>query len=107
MQYVLSRLDQSAVSSRLRYLQVPVEQMFVHNAAVAEWKDGVVGDLHVHANSGDVLAKRHVVVLDTRNVVEAVLVASAPRFLFLREEAAAVEGSFLKDPAKNEDNDHA
>lgn len=88
---------------------MPAALVFVHNAAVAEWKDEVVREIRVHADSGGVLTKRHVVVLDTMNVVEAALVA--PPFLFLREEeaaaAAAVEGSFLQAPAKDEDNDRA
>jgi hypothetical protein len=53
-----------------------------------------------------VLTKRHVVVLDTMNVVEAALVP--PRFLSQEAAAAAaVEGSFLQALAKDEDNDRA
>lgn len=51
------------------------------------------------------LTKRHVVVLDTMNVVEAALVP--PRFLSQEAAAAAVEGSFLQALAKDEDNDRA
>jgi hypothetical protein len=85
---------------------VPAALVFVHNAAVAEWKDEVVREIRVHADSGGVLTKRHVVVLDTMNVVEAALVP--PRFLSQEAAAAAaVEGSFLQALAKDEDNDRA